>query len=208
LQLERTIDILKKEINRLHQDLLHLRNDLKLEKTKSIDLNLALRHKEKELYQLQNEYDREMEEITSKLLLLEGNFLKEQNEILLMLESKDQTIEKLQEEVRSRDRSLEERSRQLDEFRVQIQKELKARDKRIASQWRELEGYRSANNKFLGALTHLKSTTPHIQRSASNLTRPSQEMHTAKPRNAVSPNAPRKKFKDRSEWKEELSAFF
>lgn len=207
--MERTIDILKKEINRLHQDLLQLRNDVKLEKTKSLDLNLALNEKEKEICTLQKEYDQGMKDISSRVLLLEGNFRQEQTEILAILESKDQTIEQLRKDLRARDKTLEERTKQFDEFKIQTQKELKARDKKIASQWRELEGYRSANNKFLGALNQLRSPSPPlIQRSASNITQSSQEMHSTKPRNAITPNASRKKFKGSSDWREELSAFF
>lgn len=207
--MERTIDILKKEINRLHQDLLQLRNDLKHEKTKSLDLNLALNEKEQEICTLQKEYDQGMKDISSRVLLLEGNFRQEQTEILAILESKDQTIEQLREDLRAREKSLEERNKQFDEFKAQTQKELKARDKKIASQWRELEGYRSANHKFLGALNQLRSPSPPlVQRSTSNITKSSQEMHSTKPRNAITPNASRRRFRDSSDWREELSAFF
>ncbi|XP_031555709.1 uncharacterized protein LOC116292497 isoform X2 [Actinia tenebrosa] len=208
-ELERTIDLLKKEINRLHQDLLQLRNDLKVERTKSLDLNLALNDKEQEICNLQKEYDQGMKDISSRVLLLEGNFRKEQTEILAILESKDQAIEQLREELCARDKCLEERAKQFDEFKTQTQKELKARDKKIASQWRELEGYRGANNKFLGALNQLRSSSPPlVQRSVSNITKSCQEMHSTKPRNAITPNASRKKFRGSSDWREELSAFF
>lgn len=179
-----------------------MRNDLKLEKTKSMDLSLALRDAEQELFQLQDDYDKEINAVSCKLLSLESSFLKEQKEIQEMLEGKDRIIEDLQEQVIKQDRELQQRNHELSEMKLQFEKELKARDKRIASQWRELETFKSANNKFLGALSQLRSSSLHT-RSTSNVACVNNNEHKS-----LSPNTSRRKFRESSEWKEELSAFF
>lgn len=205
IQLEKTITILKDELNRLHQELLQVRTDLKLEKTKNMDLSLALSNAERDIFLLQEQYDNEIREISSKLLSLESSFLKEQKQIQDILESKDQMIDELQEQLKTRDNTLEQRNRELNEVKHQFEKELKARDKRIASQWRELESLKNSNTKFMGALSQLRSTSL-MTRSASSIS--TCQGNPGTQRRALSPNTARRKFRESSEWKEELSAFF
>lgn len=174
-----------------------------------MDLTLALNKAEREIHQIQEENDNEMREISGKLLALGGSFMKEQKQIYHLLDSKDKTIHDLQDELKERDRILQQRNQELGEMKFHFEKELKARDKRIASQWRELEGFKHANTKFIGALSQLRSSSLTATRSASSSSlRDVKPVNGVPKRRAISPNPRRRKFCESSEWKEELSAFF
>ncbi|EDO34512.1 predicted protein [Nematostella vectensis] len=214
-ELEKTINVLKEEITRLHNDLRQTKGELKLEKTRTMDLTMAVQEKDSELFNLQKDFDQQMQAVTSALLILESDIRKEQKEIQLDADKKDYLIRELTEELRKRELAQQQEQKVLETLKSQHDKEIKVRDKRIASQWREIESLKNANTKFLDALAQFRPNTDGLkmQRNAStgslSINRPRKSSEDSTPhrlRLAVSPNSRRKV--NNPEWKEELSAFF
>ena len=101
------MNVLKDEVRRLHKDLVQVRTELKLERARALDLTYALQEKGEELENHRRDYDLEMKDIISKLLLLEADFRKEKEDITRLLAAKDLTIDSLNNEVSSKNNLIE-----------------------------------------------------------------------------------------------------
>lgn len=200
-QLEQTVNVLKDEIKRLHKEVLQVRTDLKIQRARSLDLTYALQEKEQELEQNQKDYDREMKDIISKLLLLEADFRKEQAEIKRLLEARDATIESLCNEISTKNSLIESLRKKVESAKPLLEKEEKLKlEKKLHSQKLEIDNLRNANARLLESLSHVRlGNTSALSRQAK-LRRSSTPTRTHE-KNQLSNS-------ERSEWKEELSAFF
>ena len=98
----------------MKNEVTQVRTYLKIERVRSIDLTYALQEKENELQQLQREYDQQMRDIIAKLLLLEGDFRKEKQEIGELLEEKDATIASLNDDTFKKNSRIESLQRKLE----------------------------------------------------------------------------------------------
>lgn len=200
-KLEQAVNLLKDEIKRLQKEVHQVRTDLKIQRARSLDLTYALQEKEKELEQCQKDYDREMKDIISKLLLLEADFRKEQAEIKRLLEARDATIESLCNEITTKNSLIESLRKKVESAKHSLEKDEKLKmEKKLHSQKLEIDTLRNANARLLESLSHVRLSSP------SSLNR------QAKLRRSSTPTRPHGKSQlsnsDRSEWKEELSAFF
>ena len=97
----------------MKNELTQVRTYLKIERVRSIDLTNALQEKDNELQHLQREYDQQMGDIIAKLLLLEGDFRKEKQEIAELLEEKDATIASLNNEALKKNSRIESLQRKI-----------------------------------------------------------------------------------------------
>jgi len=200
-QLENSVSVLKDEIRRLHKENLQVRTDLKLERAKALDLKYALQEKEEELEQHQRDYDREMKDIISKLLLLEADFRKEKQEITRLIAAKDATIESLNNELSSKNSLIESLRRKVESLQQSHDKDDRNKlDKKMEAQKLEIDKLRNANARLLESLSHVRLNHPNthhkgkLRRSSTPASRGHGKSHLGN--------------SELSEWKEELSAFF
>lgn len=200
-QLEQTVNVLKDEIKRLHKEVLQVRTDLKIQRARSLDLTYALQEKEQELEQNQKDYDREIKDIISKLLLLEADFRKEQAEIKRLLEARDATIESLCNEISTKNSLIESLRKKVESAKPLLEKEEKLKlEKKLQSQKLEIDNLRNANARLLESLSHVRLGNTSALNRQAKLRRSSTPTRTHG-KNQLSNS-------ERSEWKEELSAFF
>lgn len=200
-QLEQTVNVLKDEIKRLHKEVLQVRTDLKIQRARSLDLTYALQEKEQELEQNQKDYDREIKDIISKLLLLEADFRKEQAEIKRLLEARDATIESLCNEISTKNSLIESLRKKVESAKPLLEKEEKLKlEKKLQSQKLEIDNLRNANARLLESLSHVRLGSTSALNRQAKLRRSSTPTRTHG-KNQLSNS-------ERSEWKEELSAFF
>lgn len=200
-QLEQTVNVLKDEIKRLHKEVLQVRTDLKIQRARSLDLTYALQEKEQELEQNQKDYDREIKDIISKLLLLEADFRKEQAEIKRLLEARDATIESLCNEISTKNSLIESLRKKVESAKPLLEKEEKLKlEKKLQSQKLEIDNLRNANARLLESLCHVRLGSTSALNRQAKLRRSSTPTRTHG-KNQLSNS-------ERSEWKEELSAFF
>lgn len=200
-QLEQTVNVLKDEIKRLHKEVLQVRTDLKIQRARSLDLTYALQEKEQELEQNQKDYDREIKDIISKLLLLEADFRKEQAEIKRLLEARDATIESLCNEISTKNSLIESLRKKVESAKPLLEKEEKLKlEKKLHSQKLEIDNLRNANARLLESLSHVRLGNTSALNRQAKLRRSSTPTRTHG-KNQLSNS-------ERSEWKEELSAFF
>lgn len=200
-QLEQTVNVLKDEIKRLHKEVLQVRTDLKIQRARSLDLTYALQEKEQELEQNQKDYDREIKDIISKLLLLEADFRKEQAEIKRLLEARDATIESLCNEISTKKSLIESLRKKVESAKPLLEKEEKLKlEKKLQSQKLEIDNLRNANARLLESLSHVRLGSTSALNRQAKLRRSSTPTRTHG-KNQLSNS-------ERSEWKEELSAFF
>lgn len=200
-QLEQTVNVLKDEIKRLHKEVLQVRTDLKIQRARSLDLTYALQEKEQELEQNQKDYDREIKDIISKLLLLEADFRKEQAEIKRLLEARDATIESLCNEISTKNSLIESLRKKVESAKPLLEKEEKLKlEKKLQSQKLEIDNLRNANARLLESLSHVRLGNASALNRQAKLRRSSTPTRTHG-KNQLSNS-------ERSEWKEELSAFF
>lgn len=200
-QLEQTVNVLKDEIKRLHKEVLQVRTDLKIQRARSLDLTYALQEKEQELEQNQKDYDREIKDIISKLLLLEADFRKEQAEIKRLLEARDATIESLCNEISTKNSLIESLRKKVESAKPLLEKEEKLKlEKKFQSQKLEIDNLRNANARLLESLSHVRLGNTSALNRQAKLRRSSTPTRTHG-KNQLSNS-------ERSEWKEELSAFF
>lgn len=200
-QLEQTVNVLKDEIKRLHKEVLQVRTDLKIQRARSLDLTYALQEKEQELEQNQKDYDREIKDIISKLLLLEADFRKEQAEIKRLLEARDATIESLCNEISTKKSLIESLRKKVESAKPLLEKEEKLKlEKKLQSQKLEIDNLRNANARLLESLSHVRLGNTSALNRQAKLRRSSTPTRTHG-KNQLSNS-------ERSEWKEELSAFF
>ena len=199
-QLEANVNILKEEIKRLHKEIFQVRTELKIQRARTLDLTYDLQEKEQELEQRKKDYDQEMNDIISKLLLLEGDFRKEQAEIKTLLEAREVTIESLYNEVTTKDRQIELLRKKIDLLKSQPEKDDRLKlEKKLHSQKLEIDNLRNANARLLESLSHVRLNT-HSNRQA-RLRRSSTPASRGHGRNQLNNS-------EMPEWKEELSAFF
>lgn len=200
-QLEHTVNILKDEIKRLQKEVQQVRTDLKIQRARSLDLLYALQEKEKELEQCQKDYDREMKDIISKLLLLEADFRKEQAEIKKLLEARDATIESLCNEIKTKNSLIESLRKKVESAKTSPEKDEKIKmEKKLHSQKLEIDSLRNANARLLESLSHVRLGYPGSLNRQAKLRRSSTPTRSHGKNQASN--------SERSEWKEELSAFF
>lgn len=198
-QLESNINALKDEVKRLHKEVHQVRTDLKIQRARTLDLTYALQEKEQELEQRQKDYDQEMKDIISKLLLLEADFRKEQAEIKRLLETRDATIESLSSEITTKNSQIESLRKKVEWFESQPEKEDKLKlENKFTSQKLEIDQLRNANARLLESLSHVR-LNPNTNRQAK--LRRSSTPTRGHGKNQLSNS-------ELSEWKEELSAFF
>ncbi|KAL9989024.1 hypothetical protein ACROYT_G003532 [Oculina patagonica] len=198
-QLETTVNILKEEVKRLHKEVLQVRTELKIQRARTLDLTYALQAREQELEQQQKDYDQEMKDIISKLLLLEADFRKEQAEIKRLLEARDATIESLTNEITTKNSQIESLRKKLESFKSQPEKEEKLKlEKKLHSQKLEIDNLRNANARLLDSLSHVR-LNPNSNRQGK--VRRSSTPTRTHGKNQLSKS-------ELPEWKEELSAFF
>lgn len=198
-QLGTTVNVQKDEIKRLQKEILQVRTDLKIQRARTLDLTYALQEKEQELEKRQKDYDQEMNDIISKLLLLEGDFRKEQAEIKTLLEARDATIESLYNEVTTKDKQIESLRKKVESLKSQPEKDDKLKlEKKLHSQKLEIDNLRNANARLLESLSHVR-LNPNTNRQV-------------KLRRSSTPARGHGKHQlshsELPEWKEELSAFF
>jgi len=164
-------------------------------------LTYALQEKEKELGQCQKDYDREMKDIISKLLLLEADFRKEQAEIKRLLEARDATIESLCNEIKTKNNLIESLRKKVESAKTSLEKDEKLKmEKKLNSQKLEIDSLRNANARLLESLSHVRLGYP------GGLNRQAKLRRSSTPTRSHGKNQP--SSSERSEWKEELSAFF
>ena len=173
---------------------------MKIQRARTLDLTYDLQEKEQELEQRKKDYDQEMNDIISKLLLLEGDFRKEQAEIKTLLEAREVTIESLYNEVTTKDRQIESLRKKIDLLKSQPEKDDRLKlEKKLHSQKLEIDNLRNANARLLESLSHVRLNT-HSNRQA-RLRRSSTPSSRGHGRNQLNNS-------EMPEWKEELSAFF
>lgn len=173
---------------------------MKIQRARTLDLTYDLQEKEQELEQRKKDYDQEMNDIISKLLLLEGDFRKEQAEIKTLLEAREVTIESLYNEVTTKDRQIESLRKEIDLLKSQPEKDDRLKlEKKLHSQKLEIDNLRNANARLLESLSHVRLNT-HSNRQA-RLRRSSTPASRGHGRNQLNNS-------EMPEWKEELSAFF
>ena len=188
-------------MKRLKNEVTQVRTYLKIERTRSIDLTYAFQEKENELQQLQREYDQQMKDIIAKLLLLEGDFRKEKQEITELLEEKDAMIASLNNETLRKNSRIESLQRKLESIETRSDKsDDKCKlQKKIEAQKEEIDKLRNANARLLDSLSHVR-----LGHSNSH--------HKGKVRRSSTPSKTHGRSQlnksEVSEWKEELSAFF
>lgn len=200
-QLEHTVNVLKDEIKRLQKEVHQVRTDLKIQRARSLDLTYAFQEKEKELELCQKDYDREMKDIISKLLLLEADFRKEQAEIKRLLEARDATIESLCNEITTKNSLIESLRKKVESAKTSLEKDEKLKmEKKLHSQKLEIDTLRNANARLLESLSHVRLGNPGA------LTRQAKLRRSSTPTRSHGKN--QLSNSERSEWKEELSAFF
>lgn len=200
-KLEQTVNALKDEIKRLQKEVHQVRTDLKIQRARSLDLTYALQEKGKELEQCQKDYDREMKDIVSKLLLLEADFRKEQTEITRLLEARDATIESLCNEITTKNSLIESLRKKVESAKPLLEKEERLKmEKKLHSQKLEIDSLRNANARLLDSLSHVRLGNSSALNRQAKLRRSSTSAR-AHGKNQLSNS-------ERSEWKEELSAFF
>ena len=193
------MNVLKDEVRRLHKDLVQVRTELKLERAKALDLTYALQEKEQELENHRRDYDLEMKGIISKLLLLEGDFRKEKEDITRLMAEKDTTIDSLKNEVSSKNSLIESLRSKVESLqRSQDKDDRHKLERKMEAQKHEIDTLRNANARLLDSLSH-------VRLGHSNT-------HKGKFRRGSSPARVHGKGQlsnsDLPEWKEELSAFF
>lgn len=179
--------------------MLQVRTELKIQRARTLDLTYALQAREQELEQQQKDYDQEMKDIISKLLLLEADFRKEQAEIKRLLEARDATIETLTNEITTKNSQIESLRKKVESFKSQPEKDDKLKlEKKLHSQKLEIDNLRNANARLLESLSHVRlnpnSNRQGKLRRSSTPTRPHGKNQLSK--------------SELPEWKEELSAFF
>ena len=177
---------------------MQVRTDLKLERAKALDLTYALQEKEQELNQQQKDYDQEMKDIISKLLLLEADFRKEKQEITRLIAAKDATIESLNNEVSSRNSVIESLRKKMESLQQSPDKDDKynKQERKMEAQRHEIDTLRNANARLLESLSHVRLNAHHkgkLRRNTTPARGHGKSQLTAS---------------ELSEWKEELSAFF
>lgn len=173
---------------------------MKIQRARTLDLTYDLQEKEQELEQRKKDYDQEMNDIISKLLLLEGDFRKEQAEIKTLLEAREVTIESLYNEVTTKDKQIESLRKKIDLLKSQPEKDDRLKlEKKLHSQKLEIDNLRNANARLLESLSHVRLNT-HSNRQA-RLRRSSTPASRGHGRNQLN-------NLEMPEWKEELSAFF
>ena len=179
--------------------MLQVRKDLKLQRARTLDLTYALQEREQELEQQQKDYDQEMKDIISKLLLLEADFRKEQAEINGLLEARDATIEMLTNEITTKNSQIESLRKKVESFKGYPEKEDKLKlERKLHSQKLEIDNLRNANARLLESLSHVR-LNPNTNRQA-------KVRRSSTPTRSHGKNQMNKS--DLPEWKEELSAFF
>lgn len=200
-QLESSVSVLKEEVRRIHKEMIQVRTDLKLERAKALDLTYALQEKEQELDQQQRDYDQEMKDIISKLLLLEADFRKEKQEISRLITAKDATIESLNNEVSSKNSMIESLRRKVESFQQSSDKDDRCNklERKMEAQRHEIDTLRNANARLLESLSHVRLgySNTHYKGKLRRNTTPARG-HGKSQLTAS----------ELSEWKEELSAFF
>ena len=173
---------------------------MKIQRARTLDLTYDLQEKEQELEQRKKDYDQEINDIISKLLLLEGDFRKEQAEIKTLLEAREVTIESLYNEVTTKDKQIESLRKKIDLLKSQPEKDDRLKlEKKLHSQKLEIDNLRNANARLLESLSHVRLNT-HSNRQA-RLRRSSTPASRGHGRNQLN-------NLEMPEWKEELSAFF
>lgn len=200
-QLQNSVNVLEEEVKRLKNELTQVRAYLKIERVRAIDLTYALQEKDNELQHLQREYDQQMGDIIAKLLLLEGDFRKEKQEIAELLEEKDATIASLNSEALKKNSRIESLQKKLESIEARSDKgDDKCKlQKKFDAQKQEIDRLRNANARLLESLSHVR-----LGHSNSH--------HKGKVRRGSTPSKTHGKSQlnksEVSEWKEELSAFF
>ena len=191
---------MKEEIQRLTQELQRLRKDFKREKEKSCALDLTLRSRETEMEENQKNFDQEMRDLVSKLLLLEADFRKEQKEIQSLLNEKDSEIQNLRMDVVDKRRLITDYEKRIGSLKTHHQKELEAKGLEFESQREELDALKRANAGLLENLSQLRApqdgSIKQKKLRRSSTPTPPRALHR-NGRKGCSPG-----------WTEELSEFF
>ena len=194
------MNVLKDEVRRLHKDLVQVRTELKLERARALDLTYALQEKGEGLENHRRDYDLEMKDIISKLLLLEADFRKEKEDITRLLAAKELTIDSLNNEVSSKNNLIESLRSKVESLQRSPDKDDRHKlERKMEAQKHEIDTLRNANARLLDSLSHVRlghSNTHHkgkFRRGSS----PARVNGKGQLSNSELP-----------EWKEELSAFF
>lgn len=217
--------MLKEEIQRQHEELLQVRDALKCERLRAHDLEVALQEKEKTLEQQQSDYDRDLKEIISKLLVLESDFRKEQKEIMEVLRAANAKLEWQTKLLETKDKSIQNQRKELDSLKHANKVLLDS-----LSQYRHVSVSKSfttnvntsvdvgsmsitTQSQFVGT----SSTNSLTSSTSRNLKSPRSPKNPRSPNSSRSPNSPRRSKKSadgnkvpraESPWREELTSFF
>ena len=205
--------VLKEEIRRQHSELMQAREALKGERLRTHDLELALQEKDKTLEQQQIDYDRDLRELISKLLVLESGFRKEQKEIVEVLQDANAKLEWQAKQLEAKDRNIENKSKEIGAMKEANKNLLDS-----LSQIRHLSPSALNNNNLSTSSSPVSTNDPHLGRSASSSSLKSPTSRGPKsPRSPRSPSSPRRSKKSADEtklhrtaspWREELTSFF
>lgn len=209
-QLEKQVSVLKEEIQRQHTELMQTREALKGERLRVYDLELALQEKDKTLEQQQIDYDRDLRELISKLLVLESDFRKEQKEIIEVLQDANAKLEWQAKQLEAKDRSIESKRKEIDAIKDANKTLLDS-----LSQIRHLSPNATNNNNLSIGNNPVSTSDTHFGRrsSSSSLKSPTSRG----PKSPRSPRSPRRSKKSSddtklrrtaSPWREELTSFF
>ena len=95
------VSALKEEIRRLNEEIKDAKKGLKEERLKCEQLLHQVKRLEDRNNQQQKDHDQQLSDVVSKLLLLEGQFRKEQQDIQNVMCAKDRTINEQRQQIKA-----------------------------------------------------------------------------------------------------------